>query len=166
MSPSSLCSQTCRNTLGSYECSCLDGYRQDPLNPNSCRVGRGKVGILYTGQASINLLDVLARQSTVLVSAEADSVDYHSSLGRIFWLSTKSSQLFSADLNTPHSHKLLLDDVSGAEDLTVDWTHDLIIWTDSILKCISLSSLGRQELLVKQILRSFLQTEAAGWWTW
>ena len=31
-----LCEHTCKNTIGSYTCSCLPGYKIDPNDKTSC----------------------------------------------------------------------------------------------------------------------------------
>ena len=136
----------CRNTEGSYSCSCLAGYREDPESRAGCRVARGKVGLLYTGQEDISLLDLLTNTSTVLVSrVSADSLDFHWAESRIFWLDRRARGVFSVSLLGPASQQeqqLVVSDVGGAEKLAVDWLHHLLLWTDSSLQRISLSSLG------------------------
>ena len=135
----------CRNTEGSYSCSCLSDYRADPHNRDSCRVARGKVGILYAGQTEIRLLDLQTETSSVLVSqVSADRLHFHWSEARVFWLERQAGSLFSASLHSPASQqpRLVLAGLAGAEDLAVDWLHRLLIWPDSGLQTISLASLG------------------------
>ena len=109
-------------------------------------MARGKVGLLYTGQEDISLLDLLTNTSTVLVSrVSADSLDFHWAESRIFWLDRRARGVFSVSLLGPASQQeqeLVVSDVGGAEDLAVDWLHHLLLWTDSSLQRISLSSLG------------------------
>ena len=133
----------CRNTEGSYSCSCLSDYSQDEDNRNTCRVARGKVGLLYAGQTDINLLDLTTNTSTVLVSGvSASSLDFHWSQARIFWLDRRARGLFSVSLASPASPQVVVADLTGGQDLAVDWLHHNILWTDSARQTISLSSLG------------------------
>ena len=152
-----MCSQLCTNTEGGYSCSCLPDYREDPDNRESCRVARGKVGLLYADQTDISLLDLVTNTSTVLVSqVRADSLDYHWAEARVFWLDSRARGLFSASLHSPGSAQQeevkeveeVVPDVGGAEDLAVDWLHHLLLWTDSALQTISLCSLGTAPLSV------------------
>ena len=76
-------------------------------------------------------------------NTHAGSVDFHSTLGRIFWIDTERHQLLSADLHSPDLHQLILSDAQGVEDFAVDWVHDLLFWTDSIFQSVSVCSLGR-----------------------
>ena len=72
---------------------------EDPDNRESCRVARGKVGLLYAGQTDISLLDLLTNTSSLLVSkVRADSLDYHWAEARVFWLDRRARGLFSASL--------------------------------------------------------------------
>ena len=133
----------CLNTEGGYSCSCQSDYREDPDNRNSCRVARGKVGLLYAGKTDINLLDLSTNTSTVLVSrVSADSLDFHWAEARIFWLDRAARVLFSASLASLDRPQVVVADIGGGEDLAVDWLHHNVIWTDSALQTISLSSLG------------------------
>lgn len=45
------CSQKCINTLGSYKCLCIEGYKLKPDNPTSCKAvtGEGPEGALEAG---------------------------------------------------------------------------------------------------------------------
>ena len=61
------CSQTCENYPGSYKCSCMRGYKPDLLNPDKCKVERGKVGIMFTHQTEIRLADATFHETVAVV---------------------------------------------------------------------------------------------------
>lgn len=39
------CSQKCINTLGSFKCLCIEGYKLKPDNPTSCKAVTGERGV-------------------------------------------------------------------------------------------------------------------------
>ena len=61
------CSQSCKNTVGSFECSCMEGFKQDKTNANKCKVAKGKVGIIFAHQTDIRLLDISLQETSVIV---------------------------------------------------------------------------------------------------
>jgi hypothetical protein len=45
----------------------MRGYKPDLLNPNKCKVERGKVGIMFTHQTDIRLADANFHETVALV---------------------------------------------------------------------------------------------------
>lgn len=66
------CSQKCINTLGSYKCLCIEGYKLKPDNPTSCKAvtGESQEQTQRQGCSSGNDVMLLALESiTVLCKA-------------------------------------------------------------------------------------------------
>ena len=57
--------------------------------------------------------------------------DYIYSLQTLFWIDSDVNSLFSFTLNENGQKTNIMPDLIGAEDLTVDWIHSVIDWTDS-----------------------------------
>ena len=74
------CSQICENTIGSFLCSCVDGFKASPIDSKKCIVATGKLGILFIHQLDIRLLDITSNDSKILVDhskAAIDLVSFH-----------------------------------------------------------------------------------------
>ena len=64
------CSQICENTVGSFECSCINGFKSMLKNPNHCVIASGKVGIIFAHQTDLRLLDISTKETSVIVEGE------------------------------------------------------------------------------------------------
>jgi len=139
------CSQICRNTIGSFECSCLDGFLPDKSNPNKCVVAKGKVGIVFSHQTDIRLLDVSRKEESIIVkeTRSVTALDYHLVSNLVFWTDSDEKVIFRANINKMDSaKKIVLDGNIGSGDgIAVDWVYDNIYWTNGIRQTISVSKL-------------------------
>jgi hypothetical protein len=61
------CSQICENTAGSFMCNCAVGFKPGLKNPNQCKVAEGKVGIIFSHQTDLRLLDISQQETSVIV---------------------------------------------------------------------------------------------------
>nr|AQT19789.1 hypothetical protein Smed-vldlr [Schmidtea mediterranea] len=150
----SKCNQICKNTPGSYECSCYDGYRQNQHNSEYCITKEGDRSILITLNGGRQLMidlntgshfyKPLYNSHESLVNID---VDLHQSPQTMFWIQQSNGKLGQSkiDLKVNNiekyrflNHKNLSDDHIGqlCTDMSFDWLRGLLFWTSSIEKII------------------------------
>lgn len=104
------------------------------------------------------LMDMDSRESTlVFQSTYADQFvskiitmlnlfnifqDYSYSLQTLYWIDNDANSIFSSSFDGIGQKVHLVFDMIGAEDLAVDWIHNIIYWTDSKKVAISACSTG------------------------
>ena len=136
------CSQLCHNLPGTYSCSCAQGYIQQKEGGYSCKVAKGKIGLLLTYQSDLMLMDEASRQTKVLASKSYPAtLDYHHSRGLYFWISSESQNLMSSSFST-FKPSFVVPNLIGVDNFAVDWVHDNIYWTDASKQRISATNLG------------------------
>ena len=60
----------------------------------------------------------------------------------MYWLDSDVKSIFSSNIDGSGQKTNIVSDLIGAEDLAVDWIHDIIYWTDSNKVTISACSTG------------------------
>ena len=68
--------------------------------------------------------------------------DYTYSLQTLYWMDSDVNSIFSSTLNGDGQKTIIVSYLIGAEDLAVDWIHNVIYWTDSNRVTISACSSG------------------------
>ena len=136
------CSQLCHNLPGSYSCSCADGYIQKEERSYSCKVAKGKIGLLLTYQTDLMLMDEASRLTTVVAAKSyPTALDYHHSKGLYFWISSESHSLMSSSFSNSKP-SVVVPNLTGVDNFAIDWVHDNIYWTDASKQRISAFNIG------------------------
>ena len=142
------CSQTCQNFLGHHTCSCLPGYRTDPAKSSSCRIEKGKVGLVFTHKSDLRITDTLGRETRAVVenTRSATVLDFHYQARQIFWVDSAEKRIYRSamiDLKTdkpPAPRRMLVEGrVGKTDDIAVDWVNNNLYWTDSGRQTISVT---------------------------
>ena len=68
------CSQNCQNFNGSFKCSCNEGYLVDPQSSKSCKVAKGRVGVLFGHVNDVRLSDVIGHETKAIVEGLRSAV--------------------------------------------------------------------------------------------
>jgi len=90
-----VCSQLCKNTAGSFECSCADGYS---MSGQSCKASGNVDPILFfSGKAEIRGLNLKTKKGFVVTkdrkwTKTAIGIAYDAKTDRVFWTSTENSK--------------------------------------------------------------------------
>lgn len=139
------CSQTCENYPGSYKCSCMRGYKPDLLNPDKCKVERGKVGIMFTHQTEIRLADASFHETIAVVEniRSAGVLDFHFAAQQVFWTDCVEKRLYRAKVTGKDSMRSVVveDALDRTDDIAVDWVYNNVYWTSGDRKTISVTNL-------------------------
>ncbi|XP_009693616.1 PREDICTED: low-density lipoprotein receptor-related protein 1-like, partial [Cariama cristata] len=129
------CSQKCINTLGSYKCLCIEGYKLKPDNPTSCKAVTGESQEQTRRQrcSSGDRVMLLALEPvTVLRKAKQLHLTREGELGSneepflIF-----ANRYYLRKLNLDGSnYTLLKQGLNNAVALDFDYREQMIYWTD------------------------------------
>ncbi|XP_014246217.1 very low-density lipoprotein receptor-like [Cimex lectularius] len=144
-SSDSVCSQVCINgSDGKATCTCLDGYRKDPNNTNSCLSTMGHGSLLYTQKEVIfkfNLDD--EKLITLCYSTSAISLDYDFDEKLIFWNDNKEKKIYKSavDYKSICSKKVVLSkNLTSVDGIAIDWIYKHIYWTDNEKNTVELAN--------------------------
>ncbi|XP_069676734.1 low-density lipoprotein receptor-related protein 1 isoform X1 [Periplaneta americana] len=139
------CSQTCRNLLGSYVCSCVEGYilRADK---HSCKANSNiEPKLIFTNRYYIRELDLNGKNTLRAHNlANAVALDYDWAEQCIYWsdvmaLGSSIKRLCgSSDSAYQVLHSATLQNPDG---LAVDWVGRNLYWCDKGLDTIEVSKL-------------------------
>jgi len=139
------CSQNCQNFNGSFKCSCNEGYLVDPQNPKSCKVAKGRVGVLFGHVNDVRLSDVIGHETKAIVEGLRSAVflDYHYLANQVFWTDSVEKKIFRAKFNPDADGKeiILSNDIGSSDGIAVDWVYNNIFWANSLRKTISAANL-------------------------
>ncbi|KAJ8961610.1 hypothetical protein NQ314_005912 [Rhamnusium bicolor] len=141
------CSQICRNTRGSYHCSCQRDYILH-FDKKSCRANSTvKVNLILANRYYIRELDLLGH-STLLAHnlTNAVALDYDWATQCIYWsdvtqLGSSIKRLCDYKKNTTEVEVLHQPTLQNPDGLAVDWVGRNIYWCDKGLDTIEVSSL-------------------------
>ena len=141
------CDQQCSNSVGSYKCSCVDGYiRRD----NTCVAdpSLSKMTLLFAYHNKLVAMDPTGKTVKQLTNAsDASGVDFHLSKEFIFFTDTERRKVYK--LRMPKEQELLssasdsidihpLIDIGGntgawsPSAIAVDWIGDNLYVVDSL----------------------------------
>ncbi|XP_055952881.1 low-density lipoprotein receptor-related protein 2-like [Argiope bruennichi] len=128
------CSQLCTNRIGSFECSCVDGYH---LLNNTCLASGPEPVLVFSNLHEIRAMFLRTRRYFPVHSAlaKAASVDVDPLESRVYWveISNKSS-VYSSKLDGSSFSTVLTNGLMVPEGIAVDYVARNLYFTDSGLK--------------------------------
>ncbi|XP_059618932.1 putative vitellogenin receptor isoform X2 [Phlebotomus argentipes] len=137
------CSQGCINSKGSYQCTCVDGFRLKSDN-RTCVVSSGDALMLYTTQRSIRGYHLKSQVQTVVAMNMSLVIGVSYDGHWVFWtdLSLKAERIMRARDDGSQRETLLSTGLGSPEDVSVDWLTGNIYLTDSEKMHISVCSIA------------------------
>jgi len=148
------CSQVCQSgPAGDPRCSCVRGYKPDPVDATRCKAGEGHPSLLFAHKTDIRKLSLDRPSITAIVNntRSACAVDFHFKTGMVFWSDVREERIYRAPIDSGYPDQALLTQaVVTADGLAVDWVYSHLYWTDAGADTISVSELsgsGRCEVV-------------------
>merc|ERR1719318_615496 len=136
------CSQGCQNTVGSFACSCVEGY---VLQNNSCLAVRGEPLLFFSTKSKVRGLKVKSMEYFPVATnlPYVIGVGFDSTGGRVYWTDVEAGKetLVSAGLDGSGSTELVTNGLDMPEDLVVDEINRNIYFTDSVRKHLAVCSI-------------------------
>lgn len=138
------CSQLCRNTYGSYMCSCTDGYLLKEDN-HTCKADHFQPAkLVFSNRYYIREID-LAGHMNILVHNQTNAVahDYDYEAGCYYWSDVTSviSSIKRYCLNKTRIEVIAQTTLKNPDGLAVDWVGKNLYWCDKGLDTIEVSTL-------------------------
>ncbi|XP_008943618.1 PREDICTED: low-density lipoprotein receptor-related protein 1-like, partial [Merops nubicus] len=141
------CSQKCINTLGSYKCLCIEGYKLRPDNPTSCKaVTDEEPFLIFANRYYLRKLNLDGSNYTLLKqglnNAVALDFDYREQM--IYWtdVTTQGSMIRRMHINGSNVQVLHRTGLSNPDGLAVDWVGGNLYWCDKGRDTIEVSKLN------------------------
>ncbi|XP_003224687.3 low-density lipoprotein receptor-related protein 1B [Anolis carolinensis] len=122
------CSQLCKNTVGSFTCDCVQGYRLS--SETVCEATAGAPKILLAVDHDLALLDIKTLRLKTLVPTETTvgSVAYDLSRKAYYWVDEgKRLNIYVSGKDK----RVLYPNVTGVNSISVDWITGQLYWTSS-----------------------------------
>ncbi|CAL1537092.1 unnamed protein product [Lymnaea stagnalis] len=158
------CSHYCTNTIGSFKCSCADGYSMLG-DGRSCVVADGiEVQLLVSNRYYLRLIGTTKNNVTTFTSELKNSVavDYDWKDQMVYWsdITNDRSSIsrmgfnFTSKTKTSDTENLHTNTVRNPDGLAVDWVGRNLYWCDKTTDTIEVSRLDgkyRKVLLRQQL---------------
>ncbi|KAK9497166.1 hypothetical protein O3M35_004534 [Rhynocoris fuscipes] len=131
------CDQKCENTIGSYNCSCIEGY---DFEDNVCKAKGADVMLLFSTSSEVRIYFTKSRQYFTVVNNKNEHIVGVGYDGKhIYWTTIADGyeSLMRADILATEIDKLFTSGLGGAEDIAVDHVTSNIYFTDSVFKHIA-----------------------------
>ena len=168
---SSPCVQLCKNTVGSFQCSCEKGYKQDGVR--GCVADDNTGFLLFANRLDIRRynLDHSEFVSIAPNLANAIALDFHYAKGIFFWTDVTLDVIMRANINGSGSVVIVSQGLESPGGIAVDWIHDRLYWSDSGNQRIEVSDLdgeNRKVIVLEQIdkPRAIVLDPCTGWMYW
>ncbi|XP_067677199.1 low-density lipoprotein receptor-related protein 4-like [Haliotis asinina] len=175
-----LCSQKCVNTVGSFRCTCYDGYTL--VNGTECKEeGENEVFLLLVDSLNLKRINVTTFDYVNMTKPKCFeigrpvSLDFDVGRHKVFWsdVHTKSISMASIDKSTLDSREVLVSNVSVAAGVAYDWVHQALYWTQEAedqeaIRVVSLRSKLVATLVSRNLgkPRAIAVDPARGWMYW
>ncbi|XP_067144345.1 low-density lipoprotein receptor-related protein 4-like [Centruroides vittatus] len=136
------CSQECQNTVPSFLCSCVKGYRLR-ADGHRCKAMGSEPYLVFANRADIRRITLNNLEYTSVLAGlqNAIAIDFHFTLGRIFWSDITANAIHSAFLNGTDVKEIINNGLISPGGLAIDWIGNKILWTDSGTSRIEISNL-------------------------
>ncbi|KPU81706.1 uncharacterized protein Dana_GF20504, isoform D [Drosophila ananassae] len=138
---SPVCSQKCRNTIGSFICSCETGYILRP-DLRSCKALGGAMTLLVANRWDIRRVALSNNRYSAVVKGlhNAIALDFHYRKGLIFWSDVSTDIIKMVFINGTRVRDIIKWGLESPGGVAIDWIHDLLFWTDSGTRRVEVSN--------------------------
>ncbi|KAI5101719.1 low-density lipoprotein receptor-related protein 2 [Silurus meridionalis] len=123
-----VCDHACKNSDGSYDCSCNQGYVLEP-DRRTCTL-TGELNLLVSIQSDVFLFS-LGSSSLEVLSSETQpvlSVDYEWKEQKVYWINSEAESVMWTTLDQKNRGTLIRG--IRTECVAVDWVAQNLYWTD------------------------------------
>ncbi|KAG8234142.1 hypothetical protein J437_LFUL007508, partial [Ladona fulva] len=136
------CSQVCHNSMGSFSCSCADGYVLRP-DGRSCKALGPPPLLLFANRVDIRQVSLNNIKYTAILKGlqNAIALDYHHEQGLLFWSDVSLDVIKRANINGTGTVDVIRWGLESPGGVAVDWIHGLLFWTDSGARRVEVSTL-------------------------
>ncbi|GFY41350.1 putative vitellogenin receptor [Trichonephila inaurata madagascariensis] len=128
------CSQECTNIIGSYKCSCLEGY--ESVN-RTCEASGSEPLLIFSNLKEIRAFYLRSKRYFLIQKAvyKAASVDADPLESKIYWIEiSNKSSVYSAKIDGTGFSVVINNGLMIPEDIAVDYVARNFYFTDSGLK--------------------------------
>ncbi|KAF7998627.1 hypothetical protein HCN44_011035 [Aphidius gifuensis] len=130
-----VCSQLCKNTVGSFMCNCIVGYVLRP-DLRTCKAIGGNPSLILTNRVDIRKINISPatdiKYTPILKSLHnAIAMDYHYEKDVIYWSDVSLDVIKKVYLNGSSQDDVIRWGLESPGGVAIDWIHDLLFWTDS-----------------------------------
>lgn len=140
-----VCSQKCINTIGSFQCSCTNGYILRP-DLRTCKALGGAVKLILANRVDIRQVSLSNNRYTSIVKGlhNAIALDFHYKRSLLFWSDVSTDVIKMSYMNGTGVKNVIKWGLESPGGIAVDWIHDLIFFTDSGTKRIEVATFDGQ----------------------
>ncbi|XP_063374859.1 low-density lipoprotein receptor-related protein 4 [Cydia amplana] len=137
-----VCSQTCSNTMGSFQCGCMTGYVLRP-DARSCKPTGESPTLLFSNRIGIKQVWLTGDNYMSVVKGlhNAVALDYHYEKQLVFWTENNLRVIRVAQMNNNNITDVIRWGLETPGGVAIDWIHDLIFWTDSGTRRVEVATL-------------------------
>ncbi|CAH0397300.1 unnamed protein product [Chilo suppressalis] len=144
-----VCSQTCSNTVGSFQCGCMTGYVIRP-DGRSCKPIGQSPSLLFSNRIGIRQVWLTGDNYISVVKGlhNAVALDYHYEKKLIFWSENNLRVIRVATMESNNMTDVIKWGLETPGGVAVDWIHDLLFWTDSGTRRVEVATLDGSQRAV------------------
>ena len=144
-----VCSQICTDTKGHYKCSCVQGYRSEPVlgkpGHSKCKLDGPRPHLLFANKYDVRKLEVDTwLLETVVDDLEsAISVDFYKDK-YVYWSDVAHKKISRTQLingTKGNKQEIIKSNIDVSDGIAIDWIHDLLYWTDTGMNTVMVSNL-------------------------
>ena len=134
------CDQKCKNSVGSYQCSCLSGYERTSL-PNGkgeyckAKADRHKMQLYFISSNKIVVSDPTGTEvSEILNTSAASGLDFYTRNRTLFYTDTEARKIFRIDMDNPNKtpYDYNMPGAWSPVAVAVDWISSNIYVVDAL----------------------------------
>ncbi|KAK8762674.1 hypothetical protein V5799_026062 [Amblyomma americanum] len=130
------CSQSCVNTVPSFQCLCKEGYRLRD-DKRHCKAQGSEAYMIFANGADIRRITMDKSEYTSVAAKlqNAVALDYHLALDLLFWSDITVDVIRACSLSNCSGEgsvrTLVSRGLGNPDGLAVDWVMGRVYWTDS-----------------------------------
>ncbi|CAH1789469.1 unnamed protein product [Owenia fusiformis] len=135
-----VCDQWCTNMANTFNCSCVDGYTNDP-GTGTCRADdRDTAKVYFAQKEKIQQIGLTGGIPTQVVSATSVvSFDLHIQKQKVVWLDDSTKKIYTASsANGQDKREISPQSLTAPRTIAVDWITDNIYFIDKTGRRINL----------------------------